>query len=160
METENTVSIWIGNFTDKSQLDHYLQVNYDEDGEAVPSQFLIENGIDLDDIDDDWLEAEFYDVENSNLEQMIKGASYEQTILRNLKEEGIKTVIPPSNTIILLYNYDYSDNEIARGNTRFLGTVRYKETQSHYCKIIVSIIWYTSLMGALYEDTLEVKNDI
>lgn len=128
METENTVSIWIGNFTDKSQLDHYLQVNYDEDGEAVPSQFLIENGIDLDDIDDDWLEAEFYDVENSNLEQMIKGASYEQTILRNLKEEGIKTVIPPSNTIILLYNYDYSDNEIARGNTRFLGTVRYKET--------------------------------
>lgn len=128
METENTVSIWIGNFTDKSQLDHYLQVNYDEDGEAVPSQFLIENGIDLDDIDDDWLEAEFYDVENSNLEQMIKGASYEQTILRNLKEEGIKTVIPPSNTIILLYNYDYSDNEIATGNTRFLGTVRYKET--------------------------------
>ena len=128
METENTVSIWIGNFTDKSQLDHYLQVNYDEDGEAVPSQFLIENGIDLDDIDDDWLEAEFYDVENSNLEQMIKGASYEQTILRNLKEEGIKTVIPPSNTIILLYNYDYSDNEIATGNTRFIGTVRYKET--------------------------------
>ena len=128
METENTVSIWIGNFTDKSQLDHYLQVNYDEDREAVPSQFLIENGIDLDDIDDDWLEAEFYDVENSNLEQMIKGASYEQTILRNLKEEGIKTVIPPSNTIILLYNYDYSDNEIATGNTRFLGTVRYKET--------------------------------
>ena len=65
---------------------------------------------------------------HSNLEQMLKGASYEQTILRNLKEEGIKTVIPPSNTIILLYNYDYSDNEIAMGNTRFLGTVRYKET--------------------------------
>lgn len=127
METENTVSIWIGNFTDKSQLDHYLQIRYDEDGEAVPSQFLIENGIDLDDIDDDWLEAEFYDVENSNLEQMIKGASYEQTILRNLKEEGIKTVIPPSNTIILLYNYHYSANVLARENTRFIGTVSYKE---------------------------------
>ena len=32
METENTVSIWIGNFADQSQLDHYLQIHYDKDG--------------------------------------------------------------------------------------------------------------------------------
>ena len=128
METENTVSIWIGNFADQSQLDHYLQIIYDEDGEAVPSQFLIENSIDLDDIDDDFIECEVDDVEHSNLERMLKGASYEQTILRNLKEEGIKTVIPPSNTIILLYNYDCSGNKKVTANTRFIGTVRYKET--------------------------------
>ena len=128
METENTVSIWIGNFANQSQLDHYLQIPYDEDGEAVPSQFLIENGIDLDDIDDDWLEAQVDDRNHSNLEQMLKGASYEQTILRNLKEEGIKTIIPPSNTIILLYNYHYIANVVARGYTRFIGTVSYKET--------------------------------
>ena len=101
METENTVSIWIGNFADKSQLGYYLQINYDEDGEVVPSQFLIENGIDLDDIDDDLLEAEIYDVEHSNLEQMIKGASYDKTILRNLKGEGINMIIPPSNTKVV-----------------------------------------------------------
>lgn len=129
METENTVSIWIGNFADQSQLDHYLQIHYYEDGEAVPSQFLIENGIDLNDIDDDWLEAQVDDRNHSNLEQMLKGASYEQTILRNLKEEGIKTIIPPSNTIILLYNYHYIANVVARKNTRFIGTVCYKETQ-------------------------------
>ena len=105
-----------------------MQICYDEDGEAVPSQFLIENGIDLDDIDDDWLEAQVDDRSHSNLEQMLKGASYEQTILRNLKEEGIKTIIPPSNTIILLYNYDCSGNKIVIENIRFLGTVRYKET--------------------------------
>jgi hypothetical protein len=127
METENTVSIWIGNFADQSQLDHYLQIHYDKDGEAVPSQFLIENGIDLDDIDDDWLEAQVDDRNHSNLEQMLKGASYEQTILRNLKEEGINTIIPPSNTIILLYNYHYIANVVARENTRFIGTVSYKE---------------------------------
>ena len=127
METENTVSIWIGNFADQSQLDHYLQINYDEDGEAVPSQFLIENSIDMDDIDDDLIESEVYDVEHSNLEQMLKGASYEQTILRNLKEEGINMIIPPSNTIILLYNYHYIANVVARENTRFIGTVSYKE---------------------------------
>lgn len=127
METENTVSIWIGNFADKSQLEHYLRINYDEDGEAVPSEFLIENGIDLDDIDDDWLEAEVYDMNHTNLEQMLKGASYEQTILRNLKLERISTVIPPSNTIILLYNYDCSSNKKVTDNTRFIGTVIYKE---------------------------------
>ncbi|EKS20593.1 hypothetical protein HMPREF9186_00447 [Streptococcus sp. F0442] len=127
METENTVSIWIGNFADQSQLDHYLQIHYDEDGEAVPSQFLIENGIDLDDIDDDWLEAQLYDRNHSNLEQMLKGASYEQTILRNLIGEGINAVIPQSNTIILLYNYDCSSNKKVTDNTRFVGTVSYKE---------------------------------
>lgn len=127
METENTVSIWIGNFADQSQLDHYLQIRYDEDGEAVPSQFLIENVIDLDDIDEDWLEAQVDDRNHSNLEHMLKGVSYEQTILRNLKEEGINMIIPPSNTIILLYNYHYIANVVARENTRFIGTVIYKE---------------------------------
>lgn len=127
METENTVSIWIGNFADQSQLDHYLQIIYDEDGEVVPSQFLIENSIDLDDIDDDFIESEVYDVEHSNLEQMLKGASYEQTILRNLKEERINMIIPPSNTVILLYNYHYIANVVARENTRFIGPVSYKE---------------------------------
>lgn len=137
METENTVSIWIGNFADKSQLEHYLRINYDEDGEAVPSQFLIENGIDLDDIDDDWLEAQLYDRNHTNLEQMLKGASYEQTILRNLKLERISTVIPPSNTIILLYNYDCSSNKKVTDNTRFIGTVIYKEAQFIYCKVVI-----------------------
>ena len=127
MDTENTVSIWIGNFADQSQLDHYLQIHYDEDGKAVPSQFLIENGIDLDDIDDDWLEAQVDDRNHSNLEQMLKGASYEQTILRNLIGEGINTVIPQSNTIILLYNYDCSSNKKVTENTRFIGTVSYRE---------------------------------
>jgi hypothetical protein len=58
---------------------------------------------------------------------MLKGASYEQTILRNLIGEGIQTIIPPSNTIILLYNYDCSGNKIVTENTRFIGTVSYKE---------------------------------
>ena len=136
METENTVSIWIGNFADQSQLDHYLQINYDEDGEAVPSQFLIENSIDMDDIDDDFIESEVYDVKHSNLERMLKGASYEQTILRNLKEEGINMIIPPSNTIILLYNYHYIANVVANENTRFIGTVSYKEAYFIYCKAV------------------------
>lgn len=127
METENTVSIWVGNFESKSQLYEFLTLIYDDEGEVVPSLFYESYEIDIDDIDDDLIESEVYDVEHSNLEWMLKGASYEQTILRNLKEEGINTIIAPSNTIILLYNYDCSGNKIVTANTRFIGTVSYKE---------------------------------
>ena len=136
METENTVSIWVGNFESKSQLDEFLTLIYDDEGEVVPSLFYESYEIDIDDIDDDFIEFEVYDVEHSNLEWMLKGASYEQTILRNLKEEGINTIIPPSNTIILLYNYHYFANVVARENTRFIGTVSYKEAQFIYCKVV------------------------
>ena len=128
METENTVSIWIGNFDTKLELDEFITLKYDDEGEVIPSMFYHKYNIDIDDIDDDWLEAEIYDVEHSNLEQMLKGASYDQTILRNLKGEGINMIIPPSNTIILIYNYHYIANVVARENIRFIGTVSYKET--------------------------------
>ena len=128
METENTVSIWVGNFESKSQLDEFLTLIYDDEGEVVPSLFYESYEIDIDDIDDDLIESEVYDVEHSSLEWMLKDASYEQTILGNLKGEGINTVIPPSNTIILLYNYDDSGNKKVTKNTRFIGTVSYKET--------------------------------
>lgn len=121
------MSIWVGNFESKSQLDEFLTLIYDDEGEVVPSLFYESYEIDIDDIDDDFIESEVYDVEHSNLERMLKGASYEQIILRNLKEEGIKTIIPHSNTIILLYNYHYIANVVARENTRFIGTVSYKE---------------------------------
>ena len=121
------MSIWVGNFESKSQLDEFLTLIYDNEGEVVPSLFYENYEIDIDDIDDDFIESEVYDVEHSSLEWMLKDASYEQTILRNLKEEGINTIIPPSNTIILLYNYHYIANVVARENTRFIGTVSYKE---------------------------------
>ena len=136
METENTVSIWVGNFESKSQLDEFLTLIYDDEGEVVPSLFYESYEINIDDIDDDWLEAEVYEMNHSNLEQMFKGASYDQTILRNLKEEGINTIIPPSNTIILLYNYHYIANVVARENTSFIGTASYKEAQFIYCKVV------------------------
>ena len=40
METENTVSIWIGNFDTKLELDEFITLKYDDEGEAIPSMFL------------------------------------------------------------------------------------------------------------------------
>ena len=50
METENTVSIWVGNFESKSQLDEFLTLIYDDEGEVVPSLFYESYEIDIDDM--------------------------------------------------------------------------------------------------------------
>ena len=50
METENTVSIWIGNFDTKLELDEFITLKYDDEGEAIPSMFYHQYNIDIDDI--------------------------------------------------------------------------------------------------------------
>ena len=90
METENTVSIWIGNFESKSQLDEFLTLIYDDEGEVVPSLFYESYEIDIDDIDDYMIEKEVFNSNYSNLCQMLKGASYEDVIVSNLKKIVLK----------------------------------------------------------------------
>lgn len=126
METENTVSIWIGNFESKSQLDEFLTLIYDDEGEVVPSLFYESYEIDIDDIDDYMIEKEVFNSNYSNLCQMLKGASYEDVIVSNLKKKCIKDAISLSNSIILIYNYSYTGEVLATENTKFIGVVEYK----------------------------------
>ena len=52
METENTVSIWIGNFDTKLELDEFITLKYNDEGEVIPSMFYHQYNIDIDVIDD------------------------------------------------------------------------------------------------------------
>lgn len=126
METENTVSIWIGNFESKSQLDEFLTLIYDDEGEVVPSLFYESYEIDIDDIDDYMIEKEVFNSNYSNLCQMLKGASYEDVIVSNLKKNCIEDAISLSNSIILIYNYSYKGEVLTTENTKFIGVVKYK----------------------------------
>lgn len=40
MEKQGMVSIWLGNIKTQNQLEKYVNLTYDEDGESVPSKFL------------------------------------------------------------------------------------------------------------------------
>ena len=126
METENTVSIWIGDFESKSQLDEFLTLIYDDEGEVVPSLFYESYEIDIDDIDDYMIEKEVLNSNYSNLYQMLKGVSYEDVIVNNLKKNCIEDAISLSNSIILIYNYSYTGEVLATENTKFIGVVEYK----------------------------------
>ena len=126
METENTVSIWIGNFATKLDLDEFINLKYDEEGEVVPSLFYNQYNIDIDDIDDYLIEKEVFETSFTNLFDMLKGASYDNVIINNLKQKGINPNIEPNNTLILIYNYQFDSNTLRTINTEFIATVEYK----------------------------------
>lgn len=126
METENTVSIWIGNFATKLDLDEFINLKYDDEGEVVPSLFYDQYNIDIDDIDDYLIEKEVFETSFTNLFDMLKGASYDNVIINNLKQKGINPNIEPNNTLILIYNYQFDSNILRTINTEFIVTVKYK----------------------------------
>ena len=126
METENTVSIWIGNFATKLDLDEFINLKYDEEGEVVPSLFYNQYNIDIDDIDDYLIEKEVFETSFTNLFDMLKEASYNNIIVNNLKQKGINPNIEPNNALILIYNYQFDSNTLRTINTEFIATVKYK----------------------------------
>lgn len=126
METENTVSIWIGNFATKLDLDEFINLKYDDEGEVVPSLFYDQYNIDIADIDDYLIEKEVFETSFTNLFDMLKGASYDNVIINNLKQKGINPNIEPNNTLILIYNYQFDSNILRTINTEFIATVKYK----------------------------------
>ena len=126
METENTVSIWIGNFATKLDLDEFINLKYDEEGEVVPSLFYNQYNIDIDDIDDYLIEKEVFEISFTNLFDMLKEASNNNIIVNNLKQKGINPNIEPNNALILIYNYQFDSNTLRTINTEFIATVEYK----------------------------------
>lgn len=126
METENTVSIWIGNFDTKLDLDEFIDLKYDDEGEVVPSLFYNQYNIDIDDIDEYLIEKEVFETSFTNLFDMLKGASYDNIIVNNLKQKGINPNIGPNSTVILIYNYQFDSNVLRTINTEFVTTVKYR----------------------------------
>lgn len=57
MERDGYVSLWTGTFKTNADLHQYLLISYNEDGDAVPSEF--EEDVQLAYYDEDFMEAEF-----------------------------------------------------------------------------------------------------
>ena len=126
METENTVSIWVGNFASREELDTYIDLRYDDDGEIVSSKFYDAFQIDIDDIDDYLIEKEYCDSRFLNVYDHLIDASYADVIIDNLKKIEDDFAILESNAIILLYNYKYCRQVKEQPNLKFIATVNYR----------------------------------
>ncbi|MEC0600572.1 immunity 22 family protein [Bacillus spizizenii] len=130
MERQNFVSLWIGSINDDESLSKYVELDYNEDeGDFLPSQFLIDFDIDIDDLDEDFIEKVAHEKACNNLPSLIGGCSYDSVILPRF-ENMVGTTIPEQiNAAVLLYNFEYDgrEKEINAKNYsfKFIGAVPY-----------------------------------
>lgn len=130
MERQNYVSLWIGSINDDESLSKYVELDYNEDeGDFLPSQFLIDFDIDIDDLDEDFIEKVAHEKACNNLPSLIGGCSYDSVILPRF-ENMVGTTIPEQiNAAVLLYNFEYDGREKERNaknySFKFIGAVSY-----------------------------------
>ncbi|MGG0731157.1 immunity 22 family protein [Bacillus paramycoides] len=110
MEVHGMVSIWLGNMKTQDQLDVYMDVTYDEEGDSIPAKFFVDFNIDMIDVDDDFIEKEVLEETSDDISVLLAGCSYDDEILFRIKE-GVK-LGKPYNSIVLIYNFQY-DNSVS-----------------------------------------------
>ncbi|OWP59508.1 immunity 22 family protein [Bacillus velezensis] len=130
MERQNYVSLWIGSIKDDESLSKYVELVYNEDeGDFLPSQFLIDFDIDIDDLDEDFIEKVAHENNHNNLPALIDGCSYDSVILHRFEDMVGITLPDQINATVLLYNFEYDgrEKEINEKNYsfKFIGAVSY-----------------------------------
>ncbi|MGZ9653155.1 immunity 22 family protein [Bacillus cereus] len=110
MEVHGIVSIWLGNMKTQDQLDAYINVTYDEEGNAMPASFFVDFNIDMIDVDEDFIEKEMLEEASDNVSMLLTGCSYDDKILSRIKE--VVKLNKSYNSIVLIYNFQY-DNSVS-----------------------------------------------
>lgn len=110
MEVHGMVSIWLGNMKTQDQLDAYIDVTYDEEGDAIPASFFVDFNIDMIDVDEDFIEKEVLEEASDDISMLLTGCSYDDKILSRINE--VVKLKKSYNSIILIYNFQY-DNSVS-----------------------------------------------
>ncbi|SCC39206.1 immunity 22 family protein [Bacillus mycoides] len=110
MEVHGMVSIWLGNMKTQDQLDTYMDVTYDEEGDSIPARFFVDFNIDMIDVDEDFIEKEVLEEASADISVLLAGCSYDDKIFSRIKE-GVK-LNKSYNSIVLIYNFQY-DNSVS-----------------------------------------------
>ena len=125
METDNTVSIWIGNFKNLTELENYIDLTYDDEGEIVVSDFFNDFKIDINDIDEDLIEKAVLSNETNDISIILRTASHEEQLLCELNAlESLN--INKGNAVVLLYNYAYDGSVKSSDYLNFITSVDYR----------------------------------
>ena len=107
MEKQGMVSIWLGNIKTQNQLEKYVNLIYDEDGESVPSKFFVDFNIDMDETDEDFIEKAVLEEKSDNISVLLEGCSYEEIILPKIRVYTNLNKL--YNAVILIYNFEYEN---------------------------------------------------
>ena len=71
MEVHGMVSIWFGNMQTQDQLDTYIDVTYDEEGDAIPKKIFVDFNIDMIDVDEDFIEKEVLEEASDDISMLL-----------------------------------------------------------------------------------------
>ncbi|MGE8057403.1 immunity 22 family protein [Bacillus mycoides] len=108
MEYSGMVSIWLGNMKTQDQLDTYMDITYDEEGDAIPARFFVDFNIDMIDVDEDFIEQEVLEEASDDISMLLTGCSYDDKILSRIKE--VVKLNKSYNSIVLIYNLQYNNS--------------------------------------------------
>jgi len=123
MEKKGMVSLWLGNCLNKEELEKYVDLTYDDEGESVPSKFLLDFKIDMNEIDEDFIEKAVLNNPSNDLTKLLNGSSYEEVIVPKLL---IKINIKANyNAIILLYDFEYEEIIGSANKFDYIASVNY-----------------------------------
>ncbi|MGM9928884.1 MAG: immunity 22 family protein [Bacillus sp. (in: firmicutes)] len=125
MEQEGYVSLWVGKFESDKDFQNYLFISYTEDGDSVASEF--EKHFQIDYYDEDFMEAEYFDGEIKDIQTLLEGCSYDDVVIPNFIKRQGENLTESVNSVILLYNFQYSTNgQNDLNNVQYVGNVRFK----------------------------------
>lgn len=116
MEKEGVVSLWLGNTKSTEFLNDYVDLKYTEDGEWESSEFFNDFNIDIDDVEEDFIEKVRYNEKGNDLGCLLSGCSYEESLIRNIKDIVREALSKNFNTVILIYDFEYLDEKITISN--------------------------------------------
>lgn len=129
MEKEGCVSLWIGNIKSDDDLMKYVELEYSDNGDYNPSDFLKDFNIDMDEFDEDFIERICHKNKVDSIEELISGCSYEEFIIPRIENKIGKRLQEKVNSAILLYNFDFDCNvqciDTVHYNFKFVCSVEY-----------------------------------
>ncbi len=124
IEKHGAVSIWFGNVKDEYELDNYVDLTYDEDGDSIASAFYEDFHIDLVEIDEDFIEKAVLEELSDNPSVLLEGCSYEEVIIPKVKQH-IK-LHKSYNAVMLIYHFAYKGDVRASGAFDYIVSTSYE----------------------------------
>ncbi|MBA4536290.1 immunity 22 family protein [Bacillus aquiflavi] len=123
MDKHGTVSIWFGNIKNQEALDRYVHLTYDDDGDSVPSRFFLEFDININEVDEDFIEKTVLENHSNDLSTLLEGCSYEEIIIPEMRK--ILRIKHHYNSSIMIYNFEYEETVKTVGSFDYITSTSY-----------------------------------
>ncbi|RAS82277.1 immunity 22 family protein [Priestia endophytica] len=131
MESLGVMSLWLGHFATKKELEEYIEVEFNEEGDRIRSLFMRDFKMGFSDYDEYLLEKTFKEEATSSLKRLLQNIAYEEQILSQFVSRYGIELQESFNAVIAIYDtqYDEEKDEVSLQGRRlvYMGSVVYEE---------------------------------